>query len=64
MYETIGRAQGTDYFRIAGGVTVTRFDSFNVTGIDNINFSANTPTPGAMALLGLGGLVATRRRRA
>lgn len=27
----------TDYFRIAGGVTVTRFDSFGVSGIDNIN---------------------------
>ncbi len=27
----------TDYFRIAGGVTVTRFDSFGVAGVDNIN---------------------------
>lgn len=27
----------TDHFRIAGGVTVTRFDSTGVTGVDNIN---------------------------
>ncbi|MDP1751599.1 MAG: hypothetical protein Q8L22_19285 [Reyranella sp.] len=27
----------TDSFRVAGGVTVTRFDSFNVAGVDNIN---------------------------
>lgn len=32
--------------------------------IDNVQFNAVTPTPGAMALLGLGGLVAGRRRRA
>lgn len=31
--------------------------------IDNINFSANVPTPGAMGLLGLGGLALLRRRR-
>ena len=27
----------TDYFRIAGGLTVTRFDSYGVTGVDDIN---------------------------
>ena len=27
----------TDYFRVGGGITVTRFDSFGVSGIDNIN---------------------------
>jgi len=49
---------------------VTVYDTFNDAGIDAI-VSGGTltityviPTPGAMALLGLGGLVATRRRRA
>ena len=27
----------TETFRIAGGLTVTRFDSYDVTGVDNIN---------------------------
>jgi len=37
--------------------------NYNASGVfyDNINF--NIPTPGSLALLGLGGLVATRRRR-
>ena len=32
--------------------------------IDTVVFNQNIPAPGAMALLGLGGLVAARRRRA
>ncbi|QYU66890.1 PEP-CTERM sorting domain-containing protein [Leptolyngbya sp. 15MV] len=46
-----------------------RWQDVNETGndaglaIDNFNFSA-VPTPGTMALLGMGGLVAARRRRA
>lgn len=32
--------------------------------IDNMSFSANVPTPGAAALLGIGGLMICRRRRA
>lgn len=37
------------------------FDDYDVT-LDNITITT-TPAPGAMALLGLGGLVGTRRRR-
>ncbi len=32
--------------------------------LDNVQFTSTIPAPGAVALLGLGGLVATRRRRA
>lgn len=42
-------------------IYVGTFDDW--VGIDNISFT-NVPTPGAVALLGLGGLVAGRRRRA
>jgi uncharacterized protein (TIGR03382 family) len=44
-----------------------RFSGDNVgyVGIDNIGWSQNQiPAPGALALIGLGGLVACRRRRA
>lgn len=39
-------------------------DTFNQNGEVHLpNFNGNIPAPGAMALLGLGGLIATRRRR-
>ena len=37
------------------------FDDYDVT-LDNISITA-TPTPGALALLGLSGIAGTRRRR-
>lgn len=49
---------------------VTVYETFDDTGIDavvsggTLTITYVIPTPGAMALLGLGGLVATRRRRA
>ena len=52
-----------------GQVFLTLYDSFDDSGIDHIygagSFVTVTyiPAPGAAALLGLGGLVATRRRR-
>ncbi len=43
-------------------VDMTTTSSFEPLAIDNIRINA-IPAPGALALLGLGGLVATRRRR-
>ena len=55
---------------VAPGQSIfVRWNDFNDVGndaglsIDNFGFSA-VPTPGALALMGLGGLVAARRRRA
>jgi len=51
-----------------GDTLVLRWDDRNDAGndhglaIDDLSFTA-TPTPGSLALLGLGGLVASRRRR-
>jgi hypothetical protein len=33
-------------------------------GIDNVSITSVVPTPGSVAMLGLGGLMAARRRRA
>ena len=51
----------------AGTYTLTIFDSFDDAGTDGSFLAGSTvtfvPAPGAAALLGLGGLAATRRRR-
>ena len=51
----------------AGEYTVSVFDTFDDTGTDGFILADSTvtliPTPGAAAILGMGGLVATRRRR-
>jgi uncharacterized protein (TIGR03382 family) len=51
----------------AGTYTISVFDSFDDFGDDGIFNTESTitliPAPGAAALLGLGGLAATRRRR-
>lgn len=46
---------------VAGGFDRAVFRLGGSAGIDNINYTV--PTPGALALLGLGGLLAGRRRR-
>lgn len=46
------------------GISLAPGASFSVTSIVSINQSAVIPAPGAVALLGLGGMVAARRRRA
>lgn len=60
--------QATVYFRLtmatsvsANGGTVA---AAGTDRVDNVVISGVIPTPGALALLGLGGLVASRRRRA
>ena len=51
----------------SGTYTVSAFDSFDDSGDDGVFNSGSTitliPAPGAAALLGMGGLAATRRRR-
>lgn len=52
----------------AGTYTVSAFDDFDDFGADNGVFNSGStitliPAPGAAALLGMGGLAATRRRR-
>lgn len=62
--------QSANFIAPAGAGSMPWFiiDSYNTTGtdryigIDDIRLVA-TPTPGALALLGAGGLIATRRRR-
>ncbi|MBX9736762.1 MAG: hypothetical protein K2X32_07535 [Phycisphaerales bacterium] len=62
---------GSGPFTTTTDLFVTVYETFNDTGIDavvasgilTITYTA-IPTPGAMALLSLGGLAATRRRRA
>ncbi len=56
--ENIGTTFSADTYYV--GVAVGEF--FDWVGVDNIRFNT-VPTPGAMAVLGLGGLVAGRRRR-
>lgn len=56
--ETIGASGfGTAYY-----VAIAPGEYFDWVGIDNIRYT-EAPAPGALALLGLGGLVAGRRRR-
>ena len=51
----------------AGTYTVTIFDTFDDAGNDGVTLSGSTinfvPAPGAIALAGLGGIAASRRRR-
>jgi hypothetical protein len=59
----------TDFFGfISNGTPIGRVNLFgignNAEGADNISIWTRIPAPGAAALLGLGGLVAGRRRRA
>ncbi len=56
--ENIGASFSADTYFVA----VAHGEFFDWVGIDNIKFNT-VPTPGAMAVLGLGGLVAGRRRR-
>ena len=57
----VGVADASVVFTFDGGSTSS--ESGN-NRIDNVTISGAVPAPGAAALLGLGGLVATRRRRA
>ncbi|MGE3107415.1 MAG: hypothetical protein AB7O77_03575 [Phycisphaerales bacterium] len=61
---------GTYYLAVAGfnatygaGFSVTT-TSTNTTGLAQVNIRTNIPAPGSVALLGLAGLIAARRRRA
>lgn len=56
-----------DYFGFVSNTPIGRVNilgGFNAEGADNIELWARIPAPGSVALLGLGGLIAGRRRRA
>jgi hypothetical protein len=56
-----------DFFGFVSNTPIGRVNilgGFNAEGADNIELWARVPAPGATALLGLGGLIAGRRRRA
>lgn len=62
-----GTASGTQHLSLSGVGTITNIIIVPGTfgdwvGVDNISFNT-VPTPGAAALLGLGGLIVGRRRR-
>ncbi|MBX3358979.1 MAG: PEP-CTERM sorting domain-containing protein [Phycisphaeraceae bacterium] len=60
--------QATIYFRLVQASTVSaNGGTVAATGtdrVDNVIISGTVPAPGAVALLGMGGLLAARRRRA
>jgi MYXO-CTERM domain-containing protein len=60
--DVYGKASLAVRFTFSGGSTGAN-DAAGNNRIDNVQFNGTVPTPGAMALLGLGGLVAGRRRR-
>ncbi|CAN5672454.1 hypothetical protein BH11PLA1_BH11PLA1_19090 [soil metagenome] len=75
LFSTLPGAQvgGGPFTSLTGSLFVTvyeQFDDAGATGQDAavsaglLTITYSVPTPGAAALLGLGGLVATRRRRA
>ncbi|MBS0190478.1 MAG: PEP-CTERM sorting domain-containing protein [Phycisphaerales bacterium] len=49
---------GTAYY-----VAIAPGEYYDWVGIDNITYTEDVPAPGALALLGLGGVMAGRRRR-
>lgn len=67
-FQSPGNQNETDYFGFISAHGIGRINIFglggNAEGGDNIELWTAIPTPGAAALLGMGGLVATRRRRA
>ena len=57
---------GGQWFLADGGPTIGSEDNMfggTANGTLSHNFELTTPTPGAFTLLGMGGLIATRRRR-
>lgn len=58
----------TDFFGYISGTPIGRVNLYgvnnNAEGADNISLWSRVPAPGSAALLGLGGLIAGRRRRA
>ncbi len=61
--DVYGKASLVVRFTFSGGSTGAN-DAAGNNRIDNVQFNGTVPAPSAIALLGLGGLVAGRRRRA
>lgn len=68
-FNSAANAGGSNYFGYIHSAGIGRVNIFdtsltNAEGADNIELWSQIPAPGSAALLGLGGLVAGRRRRA
>lgn len=68
--DVIGNGDFTDvmHMDLSNFQDITRLELFAITdefglGIDNLAFDVPVPTPSTLAMLGLGGLAAARRRR-